>query len=149
MQEPPHATVAAIVQKDGRYLLVQEMADGKKVYNQPAGHLDPGESLVAAVIRETREETAWTVRPTALVGLYTYVAPANGVTYLRVCFAAEPIEHHAGAALDTEIVRAVWRTRTEIEALDRAGELRSPLVLRCIADFERGDRAPLALLHDI
>lgn len=149
MQELPHATVAAIVEREGAYLLVQEKDDGQLVYNQPAGHLDPGESLTAAIIREAREETAWEVRPTALVGLYTYEAPANGVTYLRVCFAAEPVQHHPDEPLDPDILRTVWKTRGEIEALDAAGELRSPLVLRCVADYEQGLRAPLTLLHDL
>ncbi len=149
MQEPPHATVAAIVERDRTYLLVQERADGRVVYNQPAGHLEPGESLLAAVIREAREETAWEIEPEGLVGLYTYKAPANGVTYLRVCLSARAVRHHAGDSLDTDILQAVWKTRTEVVELAAAGDLRSPLVLRCIEDFERGKPAPLSLLHDL
>lgn len=148
MQEPPHATVAAVVEQAGRFLLVRERADGRVVYNQPAGHLDPGESLLMAVIRETREETAWEIRPTALVGLYTYHAPANGVTYLRACFAADPVREYPGESLDADILAAEWKTLPEIEALAAAGSTRSPLVLQCVRDYLAGNRAALSLLHD-
>ncbi len=149
MQKLPHATVAVIVEQDGRFLLVQERDAGRIVYNQPAGHLDNGESLLQATVRETREETAWEVIPTALVGLYTYHAPQNGITYVRACFAATALRHHPDEPLDADILAATWKTLAEIRELEASGELRSPLVLRCIQDYLAGQRAPLELLHDL
>lgn len=143
----PNVVVAAIVEREGRFLLVEEEADGQFVFNQPAGHLDEGESLVNAVVRETREETAWHVEPTALIGIYRWVKPDTDITFLRFCFAARALSHDPGAPLDKEIVRAVWLTAQEVEAL--GDRLRSPLVLRCLHDYQRGRRFNLALLQDI
>lgn len=138
----PHVTVAAVVERDGRFLCVEESVAGRLVYNQPAGHLDPGESLVAACAREALEETAWDVEPTAVVGIYRLELP--DLTYLRVCFAARALRHHAGRALDTGIVGAPWLTRTQLAAApDR---LRSTLVLRCVDDYLAGTRYPLAVV---
>ncbi|WGG50853.1 NUDIX hydrolase [Rugamonas sp. DEMB1] len=144
----PSVTVAAIIERDGRFLLVEEeTSDGIRL-NQPAGHLDPHESLEQAVIRETLEETAHDFTPTALVGMYMsrYTSRRTGeeVTYLRFTFCGVP-----GAAydqpLDDGIIRTLWMTRDEIAACPERH--RSPLVLQCVDEYLSGLRAPLALLH--
>lgn len=139
----PHLTVAAIVEDDGRFLLVEEYAGGEElVYNQPAGHLDEHETLAAAAIRETLEETAWEIEVQAIVGIYYWTHP-KGHTFVRTCFAAKPLHHHAGQPLDEGIQRAIWLTWDEIVAL--GPKLRSPMVLRCIEDYLAGRRYPLEL----
>jgi 8-oxo-dGTP pyrophosphatase MutT (NUDIX family) len=144
MPWPPHVTVATIVERDGRFLLVHEEAEGKQVYNQPAGHLEPNESLIEAAIRETFEETGWRVKPTALLGINLYQAPSNGVTYLRTSFIAEPVIFDREAKLDKEIIEAVWLTYEEI--LARRDQLRSPMTLQVIEDYRAGKHFPLAVL---
>lgn len=139
-------TVAAIAERDGRFLFVQERAARRIVLNQPAGHLEDGESLVEAVIRETREETARAFQPSALTGLYLWRGP-GGRTVLRVAFTGSVGEQDAGAALDRSIIRTVWLNRDEAGA--RSRELRSPLVLQCIDDYLRGARFPLTLLNHV
>ena len=104
----PHVTVATIVEDQGRFLLVEEQADGREVLNQPAGHLEPAESLLEAALRETLEETGWEVELSAVTGIYLYTAPSNGVTYQRVCFAARPVRHHPERALDAGIIATNW-----------------------------------------
>lgn len=143
----PSVTVAAVIERDGRYLIIEEeTADGLR-FNQPAGHLDPGESLVQAVVRETMEETAHDFTPTAVVGVYLarFVSPRlnEAVTYLRVTFTGEAGAAHA-RPLDHGIVRVVWMTYEELVAC-RARH-RSELVLQCVEDHRRGQRAPLDLL---
>lgn len=140
----PHVTVATIVERDGRYLLVYENADGKQVYNQPAGHLDPNESLQEAAIRETLEETGWTVGLTGLLGINLYEAPSNGVTYMRTTFIAEAISHDTERKLDTGIIAAVWLTYEEI--LSRQAELRSSMTLQVIDDYRAGKFFPLSVI---
>lgn len=140
----PHVTVAAIVEADGRFLCVEEEVEGRIVYNQPAGHLDPGESLVAACAREALEETGWSVEPYALVGLYRLELPE--LTYLRVCFAARALRHDPGRALDTGIIAAPWLTRAELAGA--SARLRSVLVLRCVDDYLAGARYPLTVVAD-
>jgi ADP-ribose pyrophosphatase YjhB (NUDIX family) len=140
----PHVTVATIVERDNRFLMVYEEADGKKVYNQPAGHLDPNETLQAAAIRETLEETGWTVKLIAMVGVNLYVAPSNGVTYLRSTFIAEAISHDGERTLDTGIIEAVWLTYEEI--LARKAQLRSPMTLQIIEDYRAGKRFSLDVI---
>jgi 8-oxo-dGTP pyrophosphatase MutT (NUDIX family) len=144
----PSVTVAAVIERDGRFLLVEEeTAEGVRL-NQPAGHLDPGESLPTAAARETLEETAFAFTPKQLIGVYLWRSPpppdGNGVTYLRFAFCGELGAHDAERALDAGILRALWLTREEIAA--RAAEHRSPLVQRCIDDFLGGARYPLDLL---
>ena len=112
----PHITVATIVEHEGKFLFVEEFKANQHVFNQPAGHLEPNETLPQAALRETLEETAWEVELTGVVGIYLYTAPSNGVTYQRICFAARPVRHHADLALDSDIVRAVWLTRDELLA---------------------------------
>jgi ADP-ribose pyrophosphatase YjhB (NUDIX family) len=143
----PNVTVAAVVERQGRFLIVEEDADGKRVYNQPAGHLDEGESLIKAVTRETLEETAWHFEPTALVGVYRWKNTHTGITYLRVCFTGACHDEEAGRSLDEGIVQAVWLSRDELTAL--GSRLRSPLVLRCVDDYLAGRRYPLDLLVDM
>lgn len=143
----PHVTVAAIAERGGRFLMVEEVARGRTVYNQPAGHLDEGESLVDAVIRETLEETAHRFRPTAITGVYRWRNPENRKTFLRVAFCGDCDGHDPDRPLDRGIRRAVWLTREELALGTRP--LRSPLVLRCLDDYLAGLRFPLALLHDL
>ncbi|MCY1263807.1 Phosphatase NudJ [compost metagenome] len=146
MSEQPHVTVATVVEDQGRFLLVEELAEGREVLNQPAGHLENGESLLQAALRETLEETGWEVELTAVTGIYLYTAPANGVTYQRVCFAARPLRHHPDRALDEDIIGPRWLTRDELAA--QPERWRSHLVLRCIDDYLAGERFPLALIRD-
>lgn len=144
----PSVTVAAVVERDGRFLLVEEQtADGVRL-NQPAGHLDPGESLLAAAARETLEETAYSFAPTRLIGVYLWrTTPAGGgdaTTYLRFAFAGELGVFDPRRPLDHGILRTLWLTGEEIAA--RAAEHRSPLVQRCVDDYLNGARYPLELL---
>lgn len=139
----PRVTVAAIVERDGRFLMVEEEARGGIVYNQPAGHLEQGESLIDAVVRETWEETGWTIRPSAVVGLHQWVSP-GGVDFLRVAFAGEAVVHDPDLTPDEGIRAVLWLTRDEIAAQRAA--LRSPMVLRCIDDYLAGKLYPLDLL---
>ena len=139
-------TVAAIAERDGRFLFVQERAARRIVLNQPAGHVEDGESLLEAVIRETREETARAFQPSAVTGLYLWRGP-GGRTVLRVAFTGSVGEQEDGAALDRSIIRTAWLNRDEAGA--RSNELRSPLVLQCIDDYLRGVRFPLTLLSHV
>lgn len=142
----PNVTVAAVIERDGRFLVVEEESDDGLVINQPAGHLDEGESLVDAMVRETLEETAWEVEPLGLIAIYRWIN-ASGTTYLRFAFAARAITELAGRALDEGITRALWLAAEEIDGTTHIA--RSPMVLRTIADYRRGRLLPLDLLHDI
>jgi 8-oxo-dGTP pyrophosphatase MutT (NUDIX family) len=137
----PEVTVAAVVERDGRFLMVEERAAGRLVLNQPAGHLEDRETLLDAVIRETREETAWRLAPEALVGIYLWRNPDNGRTFLRFAFCGSVDDHRPDQKLDTGIVRAPWMSHDQL--LAQPGRLRSPLVLRCLDDYLRGIRRPL------
>ena len=147
----PHATVATIVECDGKFLLVEErrIIDDQQntavVYNQPAGHVDQGESIATAAIRETFEETRWQVELQHLIGVYIFTAPSNGITYHRYCFAAKAIKHHPDSRLDDGIIAARWFSWNEIEQLNN---LRSPLVKRCIKDHIDGKQYPLDLIYE-
>jgi 8-oxo-dGTP pyrophosphatase MutT (NUDIX family) len=143
----PNTVVATIVEQDGRFLFVEEEADGRAVFNQPAGHLDPGETLLDAARRETLEESGWHVEPTGLVGIYLVEPPGSTITYQRFCFRARALRHDPARALDKEIIRAVWLTRDEL--VDERARHRSPLVLRCVDDYIAGHNYPLALIHDL
>jgi len=140
----PSVTVAAVVERDGRFLLVEEEANGRRVLNQPAGHLDPGESLAQAVVREALEETAHRVVPTALLGVYRWTYEPEDVTFLRFAFICRVEGVEAGRALDTEILAAVWLSPAELAA--RRAEHRSPLVQQCVDDYRAGRSFPLAVL---
>ncbi len=140
----PAVTVAAVIERDGSFLLVHERTrDGLRL-NQPAGHLDPGESLVAACRRETLEETAYDFTPTHLVGVYMWRSP-DDETYVRFVFTGELGELEQGRTLDVEIVRTLWLNEGELRA--RIEEHRNPMVIMCVDDFLRGQRYPLALIH--
>ncbi len=144
----PHVTVAVVVEREGRFLLVEEQTPtlDVDVFNQPAGHVEQGETLVEAAIREALEETGWDVEPTALLGLYTYTPPsAPDSTYYRACFIAKALQHHYERPLDQGIIRAVWMTLAELEATQRA---RSPLVIQCINDYLRGQSFPLSAIYE-
>ena len=142
----PNVTVAAVVERDGRFLLVEEQTERGLLFNQPAGHLEADESIVAAVARETLEETAWEFSPRHLVGVYRWRLSGSDVTYLRFAFSGVLGTHHADRALDEGIVRTVWLSPDEIRnGRDRH---RSPLVVRCMEDYLAGIRAPLDLLVD-
>ena len=136
----PSVTVAAVIERDGKFLLIQERISGRLVLNQAAGHLDPGESLAAACRREAMEETAHHFEPTSLVGIYRWRDPRKDFTFLRFAFRG-----HVGAAenrpLDKEIVAVHWLTPDEIQA--RRAEHRSPLVQKCVDDFLAGNSFPL------
>ncbi|GFM58306.1 NUDIX hydrolase [Pseudomonas cichorii] len=146
MQWQAHVTVATIVEDQGRFLFVEEIKGGQKVLNQPAGHLDPNESLQHAAVRETLEETGWNVELTSVIGIYLYTAPSNGVTYQRICFAAKALRHHPEYALDEGIVGPVWLTRDEL--LTQQHRWRSELVMRCVDDYLNAEHFSLALLRD-
>ena len=143
----PHVTVAAVIEQHGRFLLVQERESGRTVLNQPAGHLEDGESLVAAVIRETLEETGWHFRPDAVIGMYRWRHPVKGITYLRVTFAGSGVRHDAHRPLDEAIEDTHWMSIAEIRRQPEL--LRSPLVLKSIEDYLAGARYPLSVLADI
>jgi 8-oxo-dGTP pyrophosphatase MutT (NUDIX family) len=144
----PAVTVAAVIERAGRFLLIEEETSDGIFFNQPAGHLDPHESLIEAVVRETLEETAHDFVPTALIGTYLsrYVSSRTGVdvTYLRVTFAGNVGQEHE-QPLDEGILRTLWMTYDEIVACQ--ARHRSPLVLRCIDDYLRGQLAPLSLVY--
>ena len=144
----PATTVATLVTLDGRFLFVEEETQAGIRLNQPAGHLEAGETLAAAAVRETLEETGYHVRPVALVGIYRWQAPGpTGITFLRFAFAAEVVSHEPGRTLDSGIVRALWLDYDELVARREAH--RSPLVLRCVEDFRAGLRRPLDLVTEL
>lgn len=137
----PNVVVAAICERDGGFLLVEEeTAEGLRL-NQPAGHWERNETLKEAVVREALEETAHVVEPTDLLGAYTTYNPARDITYLRFAYVCRVTGHDPGRALDRGIVRAVWMTPEEIATSPIRH--RSPLVMRCIHDYLAGRRFPL------
>ncbi len=141
----PNTTVAAVVCRDGRFLMVEEdTAEGVRI-NQPAGHLEQGESLFEAVRRETLEETAYEFSATELLGVYHWQRPARDITYLRFAFVGQLGQHHAEQALDRGIIRAVWMTREEL--LAQQALHRSPQVMQCVDDYLAGQRFPLQLIR--
>jgi len=143
----PDLTVAAIVERDGQFLLVEERVANRMVFNQPAGHVETGEQFVEAVVRETLEETAWTFHPEALVGIYFWEQPGQPRSFLRAAFCGRVSRHDPSRRLDRGIERAVWMTREQIMA--RSTRLRSPMVLGCIDDYLDGVRYPLDLIRHV
>jgi ADP-ribose pyrophosphatase YjhB (NUDIX family) len=148
IQGRPRVTVAAIIERQGLFLMVEERnAAGELVINQPAGHVEMGESLVDAAIRETLEETAWHFTPEFLVGVYLWKQPHARTTFLRVCFAGQATRHDPTRTLDDGIEQAVWLSHATL--LDRSAQLRSPLVLDTVNDYLSGEHYPLALLKSL
>jgi ADP-ribose pyrophosphatase YjhB (NUDIX family) len=145
----PSVTVAAVIERDGRFLMIEEeTAEGLRI-NNPAGHLDPGETPAEGCAREALEETAWHFRPTQLLGVYVSrfqrAATGEDITYLRFAFTGELLDEEQGRALDFGIVRTLWMTAEELRAT--ADRHRSPLVLRCMEDYLKGIRYPLAAVY--
>jgi 8-oxo-dGTP pyrophosphatase MutT (NUDIX family) len=141
MARTPDITVAAVTETDGRFLVVEERINRRLVFNQPAGHVEHGETLLAAVVREVREETAWAFVPQALLGVYMWRNPSSGRSYMRFAFTGRVMNHDAAQPLDRGIVRTHWLSREDLQ--EREPRLRSPLVLRCIEDYLGGTRLPL------
>ena len=139
-----HVTVATVVERDGRFLFVEEHVSGSTVINQPAGHWEAGETLAEAAVRETLEETGWRVQIKSLLGLYEYHPPDLPYGFLRVAFCAEPLSHDASRKLDEGIERAVWLTPQQLAS--EAGRHRSPMVQRCVVDALAGQQLPLAAI---
>ncbi len=148
MQWAPHVTVAAIAQDSwGRFLLVEEEAEGRRCFNQPAGHWEKGETLSEAVVRETLEETGFRFLPQYLVGVYHWTHPRRDLVYLRFAFAGDVDCTAPAGRLDAGIIGPVWMDLTEI--CSREGEMRSSMVERCIRDFLQGQRFPLDLVRSV
>ena len=141
MARTPDITVAAVTETEGRFLVVEERINRRLVFNQPAGHVEQGETLLEAVVREVREETAWGFKPQAVLGVYLWRNPATGRAYMRFAFTGAVLDHDAAQPLDRGIVCAHWFSRDDL--LEREPRLRSPLVLRCIEDYLGGTRMPL------
>ncbi len=143
----PDVTVAAVIERDGRFLIVEVVVSGRRVFNQPAGHLEEHESLVDAVIRETLEESAWHFLPQAVTGIYQWRNPQNGRSFLRVAFTGAIRNHEGWRPLDEGICRALWVSRDDL-VRDR-DRMRSPMVLSCVDDYLAGHRYPLALVRSL
>jgi 8-oxo-dGTP pyrophosphatase MutT (NUDIX family) len=138
----PEITVAAVTEIDGRFLVVEERIDRRLVINQPAGHVEPGETLLQAIVREVREETAWLFTAKELVGVYLWRRPDIGSMTKRFTFTGAVTDHRPDLPLDEGIIATHWLTQAELKG--REPQLRSPLVLRCIDDYLAGQRQPLA-----
>lgn len=145
MNWKPDVTVAAIAERDGKFLFVEERSGGRVVLNQPAGHLEDGETFLEAVVRETLEETAWRFEPQAVVGVYVWRPPHAARTFLRVAFSGELHDHDPGRPLDRGILRTRWLTREQLHG----PRLRSPLVTQCLDDYLAGARHPLSLISHL
>jgi len=140
----PNVTVAAIIEQDGKFLLVEEETADGVMFNQPAGHLENGETLLDGVVREVQEETAYRFRPTGLLGVYHWRHPKKDITYLRFAFTGEITGHDPAQQLDDGIIRACWLTLDEVRATQ--AQHRSPQVLACIEHYLAGQRFPLSVL---
>lgn len=147
MRERPHLTVAAVVEAGGRFLLVEEEIAGRRLLNQPAGHVENGERPAAAVRREVLEETGRRFEPTALVGVYHYTAAAQDQAFLRLCYTGRLLGPELDAPADPAILRVLWLSAAELAA--ERPRHRSPLVARCVQDYLAGARLPLALVQEL
>jgi 8-oxo-dGTP pyrophosphatase MutT (NUDIX family) len=139
--------VAAIIENRYRFMFVEELVGGKKVINQPAGHVEPGESLHAAVVREMLEETAWQFVPSSIVGVYLWTHPESSERFLRVVYAGRVENHDSSLELDEGILRTLWLSRNDL--LARSEQLRSPMVLRGVDDYLSGIRFPVGMFQQI
>ncbi|UCH47266.1 MAG: NUDIX hydrolase [Betaproteobacteria bacterium] len=142
----PNVTVAAVVERDGRFLLVEEETSNGLQLNQPAGHLEADETIVAAVQREVLEETAYDFLPEQVTGIYRWTKPGSDLTYLRFTFSGRLGRHHPDRLLDEGIVQALWMSREEV--LGSVARHRSPLVVRCMEDYLSGKRYAIDALVD-
>lgn len=142
----PHATVAAVIERDNKYLMVEEPIGGHIMLNQPAGHLEDNETLINAIIREVREETAWQFTPEYILGIYLWRNPEQGNTYLRTTFVGSVSDHNPNQPLYDGIIKASWKTLDELQS--ESSKLRSPLILSCINDYLAGNSYPLNLIRD-
>jgi ADP-ribose pyrophosphatase YjhB (NUDIX family) len=143
----PHLTVAAVIEEEGKFLLVEEHSEGKIVLNQPAGHVEEDETILEAVVRETLEESARRFQPEAISGFYRWRSPDNGITYLRLAFCGTHGKRDRDLSLDTDIITTHWLSLDELH--QRRAQLRSPLVMHCIDDYLAGQRYPLELVEEI
>lgn len=144
MTRDVHVVAAAIVERDGRFLVVEERIGGTVMLNQPAGHWEPNETLLEAVRREALEESGWEVEPVAFLGAYEFAPADLPYSFLRFAFVCEPRRHDAQRVLDAGIERALWLTREEL--LARRAEHRSPALMACVDDYLAGKRYPLAVV---
>lgn len=142
-----HLTVAAVVEQHGRFLVVEEMVRGEKVINQPAGHVEPNETLINAVIREMNEETAWVFKPADITGIYLWTHPDSAERFLRIVFCGTVHDRNRLQKLDDGILRTLWLSRHELVA--RRPHLRSPMVLQAVDDYLNGNRYPLTMFQHI
>ena len=143
----PDLTVAAVIERNGQFLLIEERVGNRLVFNQPAGHVERDESLIDAAIRETLEESAWTFQPEALVGIYQWDQPEKQRSFLRFTFCGQVSSHDPHRPLDRGIKRTMWMDRNQV--LAHSARLRSPMVLRCIDDYLTGRRYPLDLIQHV
>ena len=143
----PHLTVACIIEHQNKFLFVEEYAQGKVVLNQPAGHLEPDESLAQATVRETLEESGYQIEIQGLVGYYSHKSPLNNETYYRMCFYGVLLHEEAKTELDPDIIRALWLSAEEFNA--REHTLRTPMVKICLDDYLAGKRFPVNFIHEI
>ena len=148
MNWQPHITVAAVIERKQKYLLVEERVEGHVVLNQPAGHWEPGESLLEAATRETIEETGWEFFPSALVGIYRWQHPRKEETFLRFTFCGHTGTHRVSNKLDEGIISADWYSANEILALPEE-KVRSTMVIHSLKDYLAGNRYDLNLIRDI
>jgi len=142
----PDITVAAIVADADRFLIVEEQIRGQRVFNQPAGRVEDGESLLDAVVRETLEETAWRFQPEWLLGVYSWHSPTRERSSLRFAFTGSVSAHDAARRLDPPVIATHWLSVRQLQERSRA--LRTPLVLRCIDDYLAGRRLPLTAINE-
>ena len=145
MPDKIHLTVATIVVRQDQYLMIKEIDSGKLVINQPAGHVEPGEDIIDAAIRETYEETGWHVGINGFIGIYSSTSPATGITYYRLAFTAKPLSLDEQAVIDADIQEVVWLSAEKIR--QNNNQLRSELVVDCLDDYEQGKIFPLDIFR--
>ena len=141
----PHVTVAAVIEKAGYFLLVEETTDNGIAFNQPAGHLEADEDLIHAIKREVTEETAWQFEPEAVISVQLWRKTPNNPSFMRFCFTGKVHSHDPNQKLDDDIIATHWFSRDEI--LHKQQQLRSPLVLLTVDEYLKGRRYPLSILQ--